>query len=327
MGVADLPPVSKCVRNSPANRANPEGTCLYEQETISRDSCGFVGRKSFSMPNEIDLRDYLDALIRHWKLVLAMPVLAALATALVTIAIKPTYEATATLALAPSTVSISLSNQLPPYYLMVDSPLHLPTAYTPTFYIAILKGADVVSAAQPRAAVTLASDSNDRSLIQIIARGDDPAQVADTANAYAQAGAQRIARLLEPTGENVAAAKKKLDAAQQALDKFLADNKLSDYDPAMPPALPPEKRQAINELSRERDLADSVYLDFAREFAKNVILAQSSLRPTVVLAPVPASALAPRLAQNLLIGAAFGLLIGIVGAFALEYVSSRRRKD
>ena len=68
------------------------------------------------MPNEIDLRDSIDLLIRRWKFVLAMPILAALAAALVTFAIKPAYQATAALALAPSTVSISLANQLPPYY-------------------------------------------------------------------------------------------------------------------------------------------------------------------------------------------------------------------
>ncbi len=279
------------------------------------------------MPNEIDLRDYLDALIRRWQFVLAMPILAMLAAALVTLALKPTYEATATLALAPSTVSISLANQLPPYYLMVDSPRNLPTAYTPTYYIAILKGADVVSAAQPRAAVTISADGNDRSLLQITARGDDPKQVADTANTYAQVGAQRIQRLLEPSGEDVAVAKRKLDAAQQALDKFLQDNKIVDYDPTAPPALAADKRRELTQLSRERDLAESVYLDFARELAKSAILAESTLRPTTIPAPVPTAPVAPKLIQSLLIGGAFGLLLGLVGAFALEYFSERRRKD
>ncbi len=274
------------------------------------------------MTNAIDLRDYFDALIRHWRIVVAMPILALIAAALATFALQPTYEATATLALAPSTISISLANQLPPYYLMVDSPRHLPTAYTPTYYIAILKGTDVVNAAQPRAPITLAPDSNDRSLIQITARGETPQQVAAAANAYAQAGAQRIQQLLAPSGAEVTAAKQQLDAAQQALDNFLQDNRLTDYDPASSSGLSPDKRKELTQLARARDLAESVYLDFAREDAKNAILARA-LRPTIIPAPAPTAPITPKLFPNLLIGAAFGLLIGIVGAFALEYVAAR----
>jgi hypothetical protein len=43
-----------------------------------------------------------------------------------------------------------------------------------------LKGADVVSAAKPQAAVTITPDGSDRSLIHVTARGDDPQKVADT---------------------------------------------------------------------------------------------------------------------------------------------------
>ena len=276
------------------------------------------------MPNEIDLRDYIDILIRRWKIILAMPILAVFAAAVVTLAIKPEYEATATLALVPSTVSISLSNQLPPYYLMVDSPRHLPTAFTPTYYVALLKGAEVVRAAQSQAAITISADSNDRSLIAISARGDNPRIVADAANQYAQVGAQRIQQLLAPSGAVSALAKQKLDAAQQALDQFMRDNKLTDYDPSTATGLTPDQRKQFTDLGRARDLADSVYLDLARNDATNAILADTTLRPTIIAAPVPTVPVAPNMSQNLLIGAAFGLMIGILGAFALDV--TRRSK-
>lgn len=272
------------------------------------------------MTNEIDLRNYLDVLIRRGKFVLAMPLVAVMVAALATFAIQPTYQATATIALAPSTVSVSLANLLPPYYLMVDSPRNLPTAYTPAYYIAILKGAEVVDAAQPRAAMTIASDGGDRSLVQITARGNEPSRVADAANAYAQAGAQRIQRLLIPSGAEAASAKKKLDAAQLAFDKFLQDHQIADYDSVSPPALPADQRQELLRLSHERDLAESIYLDFARDLARTSILAETAYRPTVIPAPVPTAPASPNLAQNLLIGAALGLLIGILGAFTLEFV-------
>ena len=277
------------------------------------------------MSNEIDLRAYLDVLIRRWYVVVAMPLLAMLAAVLITLALKPTYEATATIVLAPTTVSISLANQLPPYYLMVNDPRRLPTAYTPTYYVAMLKGADVVSAAQPQAVVTITPDGNDRSLIHLTARGDDPKQVADTANAYAQAGAQRIQQLIQPTGEEVAAAQKRLDDAQQALITFARDNNYS-YDPTAPDVpltLGRAKILEFQQLLRERDTAELVYLDFAREYARTAILANTAYRPTIIAAAVPPAPVSPKLAQNVLIGAAFGLLIGLLGAFSLELVARR----
>ena len=208
---------------------------------------------------------------------------------------------------------------------MVDSPSRLPTAYTPTYYIAILQGADVLSAVSPRADFSVAVDGNDRSLLRLTATGGDAQIVADAANSYARAGAQRLQQLLVPNGDDVTLAQEKLDAAQQALDKFVRDNKIPADDAALA-SLAPDKRQAFVQLSRARDLAESVYLDFAREFAKSEILAESALKPIVIPAVVPAAPVSPRLAQNLFLGAAFGLLIGIVGAFVLEFLVGSPRK-
>ena len=275
--------------------------------------------------DEITFRDYFDVLIRRWYIVVAMPLLAMLAAALVTFVLKPAYEATATLALAPTTVSISLANQLPPYYLMVSDPSRLPTAYTPTYYVAILKGADVVSAAKLQAAVTIAPDGSDRSLIHLTARGDDPQKVANTANAYAQAGAARIQQLLQPTGEEAAAAQKRLDDTQDALITFARNNGFS-YDPTapdVPSTLPRAKVLEFQQFLRERDIAESVYLDFAREYERTTILANAAYLPTIISAAVPAAPISPKLAQNVLIGAAFGILIGLLGAFLIEFIARR----
>lgn len=277
------------------------------------------------MDSEINFRAFLDVLIRRWYVVVAMPLLAMLAAALVTFALKPTYEATATIALAPTTVSISLANQLPPYYLMVSDPRRLPTAYTPTYYIAILKGADVVNAANPQAAITLAPDGNDRALLHITARGDDSKRVTDTANAYARAGIARIQQLVQPTGEEATAARKRLDDAENALGIFARENNFS-YDPTAPDVpsnLPRPKILEFQQLLRERDIAESVYLDFAREFERATILANAAYRPTMIAAAAPTIPVAPRLVPNVLIGATFGLLIGLLGAFVLELFARR----
>jgi len=276
------------------------------------------------MPNEIDLRDYIDILIRRWLIIVAMVVVAVLAFAGVTILTKPAYEATATIALAPSTVSVSISSQVPPYYLMVDPSHRLPTAYTPAYYIAILKSADVVEAVTPRLPATIVSDNADKSLIEITTRSDDPRSAAQAATSWAQVGAERIGKLLLPDGADATAAKQKLDDAQQALDKFLQDNKIADYDPALPvTGLSQDKRKQLNDLARARDLADSVYLDIARDYQRASIIAATSNKPTIIPAVVPDAPVSPKPMQNILIGAALGLLIGIIAAFAVEFVLRR----
>ncbi len=107
------------------------------------------------------LQAFLDALIRRWRLVGALTLLAMVAAALVSLSIKPTYEATAVIALAPSTLSVPTSNQSPPYYLTVDAFARLPKAFTPAYYIALLKSVPVAQAAQ--AAVSISSNASDRS--------------------------------------------------------------------------------------------------------------------------------------------------------------------
>jgi capsular polysaccharide biosynthesis protein len=275
----------------------------------------------------LDLRDYFNVLVRRWKYVLAMPALAMVAAALVSIAMKPTYEATAIIALSPATLSVPTTSQAPPYYLMVDSPQHLPTAYSPAYYIAVLNGPDVVAQAAPQAPVSIASSSGDKSLIEITARGDDPRQVQTTANAYAQAGAARIQQVLMPSSEDVAAAQKTLDAADQALVGFSKDNGLGDYDLGRLRAATlssTDKQLELNKLLRDRDVAESVYLEFARELARSKIIAGNDYSPKVISAPAPGLPVSPKLVQNILIGAVLGLLVGILGTFALDYVSRPR---
>ncbi len=272
----------------------------------------------------IDLRDYFDILIRRWRIVVVMPALAAIAAALVTLTLKPMYEATATIALSPATISVLISTQQPPYYLLVDSPRRLPTAYTPAYYVALLKSAEVADAVSPRLAVSIAPNGADKSLIEITARGDDPQTVARVANAWAQAGARQIEKLLTPTGAEVDLARQKLDAAEQALVQFARENGLNASDLTDERlSLPADKQGKLNRLLRARDVADSVLLEFERDYEREAILAATSTPPTPILAPVPTAPVAPQLAPNVASAAVAGLLLGVLGACALEFLSRR----
>ena len=276
-----------------------------------------------AMDDTLDLHAYLDVLIRRWKFVLAMPVLALIAAALVTLAIKPTYEATAVLALSPATVSVPTTSQAPPYYLMVDSPRNLPTAYTPAYYIALLEGNDVVSQVAPQVPVTIDSNGSDKSLIEITARGGDPQIVAATANKWMWEGAARIQKALLPSQGQLAAAQAKLDETERALVKFSKDNGL-DYDLnrlRTATFSSSDKQVELGKLLRAYDVAESVYVDLAKSWERENILATSTYAPSLIAAAVPTAPISPKPVQNILIGAAFGLLLGILGAFALEWVA------
>jgi uncharacterized protein involved in exopolysaccharide biosynthesis len=271
----------------------------------------------------LDLRAYFDVLIHRWKFVLAMPVLTVIAAALVSFAIQPTYEATAVLALSPATISVPTSNQAPPYYLMVNSPGNLPTAYTPAYYIALLEGNDVVSQVVPQVPVTIDSNGSDKSLIDITARGSNPQQVAATANKWMQEGAARIQKALLPNQDQLSAAQVKLDEAEQALVKFSKDNGL-DYNLNRLRAATfssSDQQVELGKLLRAYDVAELVYTDLAKNWERENILATSTYAPSLIAAAVPTAPISPKPVQNILIGAAFGLLLGILGAFVLEWVS------
>jgi uncharacterized protein involved in exopolysaccharide biosynthesis len=277
-----------------------------------------------------DLREYFDVLIRRWKFVLAMPILAAIAATLVSAAIKPMYEATAVIALSPATLSVPTSGQAPPYYLMVDSPRRLPTAYTPAYYVALLNSAEVVAQVAPQAAVTIAPNGGDKSLIEITARSDDPQKAVTTANKWMREGAAQIQKALLPSQDELGAAQVKLDEAEQALVKFSKDNGLGDYDLTRLRAASfssTDKQLELGRLLRAYDTAESVYLDFAKDWERENILTTSAYAPARIAAPVPITPVSPKPAQNIVIGAAFGLFLGILGAFALEYVSRNGHKN
>lgn len=61
------------------------------------------------MEDEIDLREYIDVLIRHWKAIVALTVIAAIVAGVVSFLLPPTYEARATLVATGERYRLALS--------------------------------------------------------------------------------------------------------------------------------------------------------------------------------------------------------------------------
>jgi uncharacterized protein involved in exopolysaccharide biosynthesis len=269
------------------------------------------------------LRDYFDVLIRRWRIVIGIPLLAMIAAGAASLSMPPTFQVTAIIGLVPSTLSVPPLNQSPPYYLLVDQPSHLPTAYGPSFYVELLKSTDVVKAASPGVPVSISVNGSDRSLIEITARSTDPELAAQTANTYADVGAQYITKTYIPTGQAVSTAQAKLQSAEDALAQFSRENSLGDYDLAKLRAATPrayESKMELAKLLRTRDVAESVYLDLARDQARTSILAVTANKPTVIQKPVPTTPDSPKPLENILAGGGLGLLVGILAAYSLEHV-------
>ncbi|MCL4486912.1 MAG: Wzz/FepE/Etk N-terminal domain-containing protein [Chloroflexi bacterium] len=272
----------------------------------------------------LDLREYLDVIIRRWRLIVALTIAAAGVAGIISLATKPAYEATATIALAPATVSVPTTGQAPPYYLTVDSPRHLPIAFSPAYYVAILNGADVAAQVSPKVPVSVTSDNGDKSLFDITARGGDPQQVADTANKWMQVGAARIQTALLPGQDELKAAESRLTQAEKALVKFSVDNGFDSYDLGRLRGATfssTDKQLELAGLLRAYDTSESVYLDLAKEWESDDILANTVYRPTQITAGVPTTPISPKPVQNALLGAVLGLLVGVVGAFVLDAVA------
>ena len=80
----------------------------------------------------------------------------------------------------------------------------------------------------------------------------------------------------------------------------------------------------LSKLLHDRDVAESVYLDFAREFGRAQILAGGLYVPKVIGSAAPQTPVSPKPTQSILIGAALGLVVGLFGAFAGDRLSHSR---
>ncbi|OGO49413.1 MAG: hypothetical protein A2W37_08055 [Chloroflexi bacterium RBG_16_63_12] len=189
------------------------------------------------MEDEIDLREYVNVLLRHWKMIVVLTMVAAVAVGVVSFIMPPTYEATALISVAQARYTLRLEG--------VSDGGPLPLKAYPDLAVSDEVVSEVfnqVKPALPSEVDTLtkfrkqlkATAAADPTLLRLAARDTDPARAAQIANAWANTLADRAGRLYGQDAANLltyetqlTTTKSALEDSEQALATFQANNQVA----------------------------------------------------------------------------------------------------
>ncbi|MCC6188057.1 MAG: hypothetical protein IT318_03415 [Anaerolineales bacterium] len=182
------------------------------------------------MDDEIDLRQQVALLLRHWKLILLLTVLAGSAAAAYSYSLPDTYEATALVSVSPPRSTLRLEG--------VNQATTLPVLAYPE----LAKSGDVLAEVYARVQDQLppttdtlerfsralsAEAASDNTLLRLSVRDTDPARAAAIANAWVEVFAARAGQLYGQDQAALAIYEQQLAAARAELDR--ADAELAAY--------------------------------------------------------------------------------------------------
>ncbi|MCR4407926.1 MAG: Wzz/FepE/Etk N-terminal domain-containing protein [Anaerolineae bacterium] len=194
------------------------------------------------MEDEIDLREYIDVLIRHWKAIVILTVVAAVVSGVVSFLLPPTYEARAMVAAVQ-----------PKYVMRFDPRFETLNKQSPVkAYPALATSDDVLSKLITAAGDILdedeqqvytlsrmveAASSSDPSLIALKVKSRDPMKAARLANIWADIVVREVNDLYGQSEEEaqffeaqVQTAEANLKSAEEALIAYQAANQTNILD-------------------------------------------------------------------------------------------------
>jgi len=189
------------------------------------------------MEEEIDLRQYVEVLIRRWKWIAGLALGAAVAALVVSFLIPPTYEATALVAITEPRyvmrfdLRFETMNNVPPAYRAYPE-----LAASDDLLQDLLASFDPlpegVETLQNLRGMLEAGSGADPSMVRLVARSSDPEEAARIANAWAESFVARANEIYGAHSEDQTSffedqlerAQAELEAAEQALVAFQAHN-------------------------------------------------------------------------------------------------------
>ena len=193
------------------------------------------------MEDEIDLREYLHVLIRHWKLIVSITLIAVIAAVLVGFLAPLTYEAKASVLITETRAQIVFE----PKYQTFSS---VKQAELKQALVALVKSNSVAASVVEKLGDVLGpAEQNviriqnkvgvktEGDLIEISVKSGDPEKAADIANAWAEAYVDYINRLYTGTSQSpdelrtqADDAKKGYEEKQRAWESFVSNNRLDE---------------------------------------------------------------------------------------------------
>ena len=187
------------------------------------------------MEDEIDLREYLDVLIRRWKWIVALTLIAALAAGAISfLLLKPSYEATALVLIANPRYRLRFDPRLETLSeVETNSKVYPSLAISDDLLKQVLDALDPPLPTQEHSLRGLrgrlsASAGSDSSLLQLKVANGDPERAAQIANTWAEQYVGYVNELYGRRSEDVVFFTQQLDAARSALDA--AEQALVDYE-------------------------------------------------------------------------------------------------
>jgi len=174
--------------------------------------------------DEIDLREYIDVLIRHWKAIVALTVIAAIVAGVVSFLLPPTYEARATLVATGERYRLAFD----PRFQSVNTVLP-PQAYsgllkTSQLEMKVLEelGLDFFNGPFTLDQLNASAEvetSKDPTVFYLKIRFPDPVKAAAIANTWATLYVQEVNSLYGYSDKEIATLESQLATAEESLNK------------------------------------------------------------------------------------------------------------
>ena len=296
------------------------------------------------MPEEINLYLLSQALVRQWRWILAIMLLACGLGAAGNLLLPTIYEATATVSVPGDQ---SPRSSLYPHI----SSISFQTVEVAQAVVTTLGSQGITIQQDASALLTHVriSESSDGSTWNITASSDTPERATQLSNAWADYIAKSINDELFSTPQVIQSAANNAQDASNALQTFVQAHILADYDlyhlaqtkPIFPrvssdkgavppglnstqlpdtPVLTPTEKTQLALLLRAQEIADAVYSDLLVQVAEKQMLAKTGEGVANVIKPasVPKSTTIPKSTENIVIAGAIGLMVGVFGVLFIE---------
>jgi len=302
--------------------------------------------------DEIDLREYLDVILKRWKIIILFTLGIAVLAYLFSITQKPVYEAKTTVLIRSGGGGSSLSQFAG---LAGLAGISLPSGGGNIGDLSDLMQSEVVAAKvledlklrekikgwdnpildnhKLAAAVggMLKKPKVSGSILEIKVEYSDPKLTAEIANGYVDAisyywnklnftEAQKKREYIESQLPRV---EKELKEAEDKLKKFTLLSPRGGTSSGLLGAISGSQSQGIEvaRLSRELDIQNSVYTMLRKEYESVKLEESKEISPFSVIdrAVVPENKIKPKIKLNTMIGFALGLFCGVFLAFFQEY--------